>query len=91
MPAPATRTISDTAYGADGALYEGTLELTWSPFVSPDDVTIAGGKRQYTIVNGVVLIALVPGAYTARWLKSQTVETWTVPEGSGSLALADVR
>lgn len=93
MPGPATRTISDTAVGADGSLYAGTLELSWTAFESADSpsFSIAGGKLTYTIVNGVVLIAIIPGTYTVRWLKTMTTETWIVPAGSGSLTLADVR
>ena len=60
---PATTTISDTVYRADGSPASGTLLITWPQFNTSDNKAVASGTMNVTIgAGGAVNIALAPNA-----------------------------
>jgi hypothetical protein len=60
---PATTTVADTVYLADGTTASGTLIITWPPFVTASGTAVAGGVSQVTLgANGALSVALVPNA-----------------------------
>jgi len=59
--APATTTISDVVYRADGTPAGGTLLITWPAFESVSGKAVAAGSKSVTLgAGGVVNVALVP-------------------------------
>src|SRR5580658_2442734 len=91
---PASTTVSDTVYLADGTTASGTLIITWPAFVTASGTAVAGGVTQVTLgANGALSVALVPNAgatpagmyYTVVFqLGPDEVETeyWVVPTTS---------
>ncbi len=60
---PATTTVADTVYLADGTTASGTLIVTWPAFVTAGGTAVAGGVTQVTLgANGALSVALVPNA-----------------------------
>ncbi len=60
---PATTTIADTVYLADGTTAQGTLIITWPAFVTASGAAVAGGATNTTLgTNGALSVALVPNA-----------------------------
>ena len=60
---PATTTIADTVYLADGTTAQGTLIITWPAFVTASGAAVAGGATSTTLgTNGALSVALVPNA-----------------------------
>jgi hypothetical protein len=58
---PATSTISDTVYRADGTLAGGTLLISWPTFSTAAGQSVAAGRKSVTLAPGGVLsVALVP-------------------------------
>jgi hypothetical protein len=58
---PATTTVADTVYLADGTTASGTLIITWPAFVTASGTAVAGGVTQVTLgANGALSVALVP-------------------------------
>ena len=58
---PATSTVSDTVYLANGATASGTLIITWPAFVTASGAAVAGGVMNVTLgTNGALSVALVP-------------------------------
>ncbi len=58
---PATSTISDVVYRADGTLAGGTLLISWPTFSTPSGQSVAAGRKSVTLATGGVLsVALVP-------------------------------
>ena len=103
---PATTTVSDIVYGADGTPASGILIITWPAFVTASGTAVAGGSTTVTLgtngaANGVLNVALVPNAgatpagvyYTVVYQLSvgqATTEYWVVPTTSPT-DLATVR
>ncbi len=59
--APATTTISDVVYRADGTPAGGTLLITWPAFESAGGQAVAAGSKSVTLgAGGVLNVALVP-------------------------------
>ncbi|MGH9503679.1 MAG: hypothetical protein ACRD20_12580 [Terriglobales bacterium] len=59
--APATTTISDVVYRADGTLAGGTLLISWPTFSTASGQSVAAGRKSVTLgTGGVLLVALVP-------------------------------
>ena len=59
--APATTTISDVVYRADGTPAGGTLLITWPAFESAGGKAVAAGAKSVALgAGGVVNVALVP-------------------------------
>jgi hypothetical protein len=91
---PATTTVADTVYLADGTTASGTLIITWPAFVTASGTAVAAGVTQVTLgANGALSVALVPNAgatpagmyYTVVFqLGPDEVETeyWVVPTTS---------
>jgi len=91
---PATTTVADTVYLANGAMAAGTLIITWPAFVTASGQAVAAGVTQVTLgANGALSVALVPNAgatpagmyYTVVFqLGPDEVETeyWVVPTTS---------
>lgn len=92
--APATTTVSDVIYRADGLPAEGTLLISWPAFVSADGRAVSAGSMSVAIgEGGSVTLALVPnegatpsGTYYKVVVKldrgSTDTEYWTVPTSS---------
>src|SRR5580698_4863697 len=60
---PATTTVADTVYLADGTTASGTLIITWPAFVTASGAAVAGGATSTTLgTNGALSVALVPNA-----------------------------
>jgi hypothetical protein len=60
---PATTTVADTVYLADGTTASGTLIITWPAFVTASGAAVAGGVTNVTLgANGALSVALVPNA-----------------------------
>src|SRR5271165_5973214 len=58
---PATTTVADTVYLADGTTATGTLIITWPAFVTAGGTAVAGGVKQVTLgANGALSVGLVP-------------------------------
>lgn len=91
---PATTTVADTVYLANGTTAAGTLIITWPAFVTASGQAVAAGVTQVTLgANGALSVALVPNAgatpagmyYTVVFqLGPDEVETeyWVVPTTS---------
>ena len=60
---PATTTVADTVYLADGTPAQGTLIITWPAFVTGSGAAVAAGNTNVTLAaNGTFSVALVPNA-----------------------------
>ncbi|HEY3974317.1 MAG TPA: hypothetical protein VGM18_15030 [Candidatus Sulfotelmatobacter sp.] len=60
---PATTTVADTVYLADGTYASGTLIITWPAFVTAGGTAVASGVTNVTLgANGALSVALVPNA-----------------------------
>jgi len=89
--APATTTVSDTVYRADGTPATGTLVISWTAFTTADGKAVPAGRKTVKIgSDGAVSIALAPnlgaspeGAYYKVTYRlddgSVSEEFWSVP------------
>ena len=95
-------TIQDTLFKADGTLFNGSLTIQWSTFDANNIGTIVQQSKTVTVVNGNLLVQLVPNAtaqppanvYTVQYQsdgREQFAETWTVPVSTLPLKVAEVR
>jgi hypothetical protein len=95
-------TIQDTLFKADGTKFNGTLTIHWSTFDSSNNATIVQQTTSVTVVNGNLLVQLVPNntaqppanVYTVSYQsdgREQFAETWTVPASATPLKVAQVR
>ena len=58
---PATTTVADTVYLADGTTAQGNLIITWPAFVTSSGAAVAGSALNVTLgTNGALSVALVP-------------------------------
>lgn len=96
--APPLSTVQDTLYKADGNPFNGFLLIEWKSFAASDATNIAQHYTTVPIVNGVVLVQLVPNAsgssYSVRYSsdgKIQFEETWVIPASTSPLRIKDVR
>jgi hypothetical protein len=91
---PATTTVTDTVYRADGSPASGTLLITWPAFTAADGSAVAAGSMSVTLGSaGAFNAGLVPNAganpagtyYKVVYkLDDQTTSTeyWSVPATS---------
>lgn len=95
-------TIQDTLFRADGTLFNGSLTIQWSTFDANDIGTIVQQSTTVEVVNGNLLVQLVPDAtaqppanvYTVQYQsdgREQFAETWTVPVSTVPLKVSEVR
>jgi hypothetical protein len=101
-PEPATTSVSDTVYLADGTAAHGTLIISWPAFVTGSGTAVAAGTKNVALgANGALSLALVPNTgatpagvyYTVVYqLGAGDVRTeyWVVPTTSPA-SLATVR
>jgi hypothetical protein len=99
---PATTTVSDVVYRADGNPAGGTLLISWPAFTTADGQAVAAGSESVTLgAGGTLSVDLVPNAgaapvstlYTVVYqLDDGTVKTeyWLVPTSSPA-TIAQVR
>ncbi len=99
---PATTTISDSVFLADGTPAAGSLIITWPAFVTATGVEVAAGASNATLgANGALSVALVPnaGATPAGVYYSVVyqlgpgevkTESWIVPASATPVNLAAV-
>ncbi len=99
---PATTTVADTVYLANGAPAQGTLIITWPTFVTAGGAQIAASSTNVTLgASGALSVALVPNAgatpagvyYTVVYqLGPGEVKTeyWVVPASTTPVNLATV-
>ncbi len=60
---PASTTVADTVFLADGSTAKGNLIITWPAFVTASGAAVAGGTTNVTLgANGALSVALVPNA-----------------------------
>src|SRR5438445_4726507 len=97
---PATTTITDTVYRADGTPAAGTLLISWPTFSTASGQAVASGTKSVTLgTGGALSVALVPNAgaapantfYTVVYqLSDGTVKTefWSVGTTSPSTIAA---
>lgn len=94
--------IQDTVYTPDGALFDGTVVITWLGSISPTGSSPAPYNTSVKIYNGALSVSLVPSTtatppanYQAVYNSSDGLVTWTefwqVPPSSTPLALNEVR
>jgi hypothetical protein len=58
---PATSTITDVVYRADGGLAGGTLLISWPTFITAAGQAVAAGEKSVTLgPAGAMSVALVP-------------------------------
>jgi hypothetical protein len=98
---PALTTIQDILYRADGTRFTGTMFIRYNSFLAGDSSNIATANLTLPIVNGVLLVKLVPtttasaGAqYTVTYNSQgidQFTELWAVPPSTLILRVRDVR
>lgn len=95
-------TIQDTLFKADGTLFNGSLTIQWSTFDANNIGTVVQQSETVPVVNGNLLLQLVPNAtapppadvYTVQYQsdgRQQFAETWTVPASTTPLKVAQVR
>ena len=95
-------TIQDTLFNADGTRFNGSLTIQWSTFDATNIGTIVQQSRTVAVVNGNLLVQLVPNAtaqppanvYTVQYQsdgREQFTETWTVPVSAVPLSVSVVR
>jgi hypothetical protein len=95
-------TIQDTLFKADGTRFNGTLTIQWSTFDAVNIGTIVQQSKSVQVVNGNLMVQLVPNAgaqspaniYTVHYQSDgsqQFTETWTVPVSTQALTVAAVR
>src|ERR1019366_4088549 len=95
-------TIQDTLFKADGTRFNGSLVITWSTFDTTNPGTIVQQSLTVPVVNGNLLVQLVPNAtqaapanvYTVQYQSDgsqQFTETWTVPVSRVALKVSQVR
>jgi hypothetical protein len=99
--APPLTIIQDVLYKADGTRFNGTVTIGWTSFESIDRSAIAQQTTTVTVVNGNLLVHLVPSTtatpaafYTVTYNSDGRVqfqETWAVPSSVQPLRLRDVR
>jgi len=98
---PPLVTIEDTLYKANGTRFSGSAVITWTTFESANASNIATQSVTVPIVNGNLLVQLVPNAdatppnpYLVRYQSDGLVqfsESWTVPQSDRVLRLKDIR
>lgn len=95
-------TIQDTLFKADGTRFNGGLTISWSTFDATNVGTIVQQSKIVSVVNGNLLVQLVPNAnamppaniYTVHYQSGgsqQFTETWTVPASARPLTVSEVR
>ncbi len=99
--APPLTTIQDTLYRADGAKFNGIVQISWTSFESGNTVFVAANSKTVRIIDGVLRVSLIPtenttpaAFYTVRYWgggRVQFSETWSVPATSSILKVRDVR
>lgn len=99
--APPLTTIQDVLYKADGTKFSGVVTIEWTSFQAADTSNIATQSTTIRIVDGVLLVQLVPttnasgGAfYNVRYTSDGRVqfsERWAVRPSPTPLKLRDVR
>jgi hypothetical protein len=63
---PATTTVADTVYAADGSYAQGNLIITWPPFITAGGAAVAAGTTNTTLgTHGALSVALVVNAGAA--------------------------
>jgi hypothetical protein len=63
---PATTTVADTVYAADGSHATGNLIITWPPFITAGGAAVAAGTTNTALgTNGALSVGLVPNAGAA--------------------------
>ena len=98
---PALTTIQDILYRADGTRFSGTMFIRWNSFTAGDTSNIATAFLELPIVNGSLLVRLVPTTTAAAGAQynvtynsngvNQFTEIWAVPPSSLTLRVRDVR
>ena len=97
-----TTRIQDTLFNADGSKVKGRLTIEWKGFTASDGTTLATSSVKVRIVQGVLIVDLVPNdnstppgtSYTVTYLLDngpRFVETWSVPESATPVTVSDVR
>jgi hypothetical protein len=97
---PALTTIQDILYRADGTRFSGTLFITWSSFTSGDAANVATANLTLPIVNGVLLVQLVPTTTASAGAQynitynnagvNQFTQVWAVPPSTIPLQVSAV-
>lgn len=101
LPAQSGQTrIIDTVYLADGARFDGYVQLEWQSFVTPK-APIAPQSKLVRVINGALDVSLAPTVdlgytafYRVRYFSNGRVrytEYWDVPESQTTLGVAAVR
>jgi hypothetical protein len=59
---PASTTVADTVYLADGTAAQGTMIISWPAFQTASGAPIAAGTTNVAVTNGTFSVGLVPNA-----------------------------
>lgn len=95
-------TIQDTLFDADGARYNGTLNIQWSTFDTTNPGTIVQQSKTVQVANGNLMVQLAANntatppanVYTVLYQSDgdqQYTETWSVPFSTTPLKITQVR
>jgi hypothetical protein len=95
-------TIQDTLFNADGTLYNGSLFIQWGTFDTTQPGTVVQQSLTVPVINGNLLVKLVPNAnqaapaniYTVLYQsggRQQFTETWSVPASTVALKVSQIR
>src|SRR5438270_9709253 len=97
---PATTTIADTVYRADGTPARGSLLITWPAFTTAAGYSVAAGSMNVAIgANGALSLQLIPnqgatpsGTFYKVLVRlddgTQNTESWTIPTASPTTVAA---
>ena len=74
---PASTTVADTVYLADGSTAKGNLIILWPAFVTASGTAVAGGTTNVALgANGTFSVALVPNAGASPAGASSYIPNW---------------
>lgn len=59
---PATTTVADNVYLADGTAAQGTMIVSWPAFETAGGAQVSAGTKNVPVTNGAFNVSLVPNA-----------------------------
>src|SRR5579871_6403077 len=78
---PATTTVADTVYMADGTPAQGSLIISWPAFVTAGGAVVGAGTTSVTLgAHGALNVTLVPNAGATPWA---CITRWCTSWGRG--------
>jgi hypothetical protein len=98
---PPLTTVQDVLFNADGTRFNGIATITWQSFVASDQSNIPGNSLTTQIVNGLLIVQLVPttnalspASYSVVYNSggsTQFTENWAVPSSNVPMPVSSIR